>query len=198
MQRVLSKSFPSIPKRYFSGKRTWFGLIQQKSLSRWSTQIQKEQKRCMISRLKKEKSYSILSRWRAFLSAVSFVYYSLCIATCNGNCICGTCAVKFSAPLHDQTLQSSKEKGLLKRKGKEEGYSSLNCYQCRFHLACQTYIYDLIDGETIEINYCRKYNCLFPKHITVTVCILHHLHAFEIQFHHSLELDSISWFYDPQ
>lgn len=115
----------------------------------------------MISKPKKEKSCSILSRWRAYLFAVCFMCYSLYVATCNGNCICGTCAVKFSAPLHDQTLQSSKEKGLLKRKGKEEGYSLLNCYQCRFHLACQTYIYDLIDGETIEINYCRKYNCLF-------------------------------------
>lgn len=32
--------------------------------------------------------------------------------------MCGTCAVKLSPALHDQTLQGSKEKGLLRRKGK--------------------------------------------------------------------------------
>lgn len=39
-------------------------------------------------------------------------------SVCGGNCVCGACAVKLSDALHDQTLQSTKEKGLLLRKGK--------------------------------------------------------------------------------
>ena len=39
-------------------------------------------------------------------------------SVCGGNCVCGACAVKLSDALHDQYLQSTKEKGLLLRKGK--------------------------------------------------------------------------------
>ena len=52
-----------------------------------------------------------------------FFMLSSFLATCNGNCVCRTCAVKFSPALHDQIMQSSKEAGLLRRKGKDgNGY----------------------------------------------------------------------------
>ncbi|KAK8814536.1 Ferredoxin [Blastocystis sp. ATCC 50177/Nand II] len=65
---------------------------------------------------------------------------------CGGNCVCGTCIVKMSPELHDQTIMGAKEKGLLRRKGKGD-----SCY----HLACQTYVYNLMEGEVIEVNYHR-------------------------------------------
>ena len=78
-------------------------------------------------------------------------------SVCGGNCVCGQCAVKFPDALHDQSMQTTKEKGLLMRKGKGKGYVLLiDRMMCSMHLACQTYVYDMFDGMTIEVNYCRK------------------------------------------
>ena len=74
-----------------------------------------------------------------------FLFYSF-LATCNGNCVCSTCAVKFSPALHDQMMQSSKEAGLLRRKGKDgNGYKK----QSYFYRAIQKYGWDSFTHEIL-------------------------------------------------
>ena len=76
---------------------------------------------------------------------------------CGGNCTCGTCAVLMSPALSDQTLMTAKESGLLRRRGKGKGYQYLKLVKCSYHLACQSIVTNFMEGEVIEINYCRKW-----------------------------------------
>ncbi|KAK8805267.1 hypothetical protein WA538_001570 [Blastocystis sp. DL] len=110
MQRFVSKTLSTVPKRFFSATSYNVKFTDADG---------------------KTKDFKIeIVNMQTLLESMKGAGVPL-RSVCGGNCVCGQCVVKLPPALHDQTLQSTKEKGLLMRKGKTGP---------GMHLACQTYL----------------------------------------------------------
>ena len=110
MQRFVSKTLSTVPKRFFSGRNRVSYPFLATSYNVKFTDADGKTKDFMQTLLESMKGAGVPLR-----------------SVCGGNCVCGQCVVKLPPALHDQTLQSTKEKGLLMRKGKTgPGYVDLS------------------------------------------------------------------------